>query len=110
MDRIITMAEKQQDHQHQMESDLVNIEGKAITSLSRRSYLGLAAAFVVALSAIVGSIYLLATGKSIAGFATMIGSLAALVGIFVYGKKKDADIAKDNRKTESNQQMELPLS
>jgi hypothetical protein len=42
------------------------------------------------MTAILGGIYLAATGKPVSGLSSIISALAALVGTFIYGKRKQA--------------------
>lgn len=78
-ERILAQAEQQTTHR-------IALENKVTSSSIHRSYLGLAAGFVVAMTAIIGGISLVAFGHDAAG--TTIAGLATsgLVGVFVYGK------------------------
>ena len=79
-DRILTMAEGEQKHRHGMEErDL-----KYRASLTG---LGQILGFILGLAAIIGGIILLALGKNIAGFGTLILAVATLTGAFIYGRK-----------------------
>jgi len=78
-DRIIRMAEQQATHRQ-------NLEKLVVESNTGIQKWGLVCAFVIALSAIVGGVLLSLKGMSGAGLASIIGALAALVGVFVYGK------------------------
>ncbi|MBZ5704213.1 MAG: DUF2335 domain-containing protein [Acidobacteriia bacterium] len=78
-DRIIRMAEQQSTHRQHLEK--VAIESNASTQKW-----GLVCAFIIAMSAIWGGIWLSLKGMSGAGLATIIGALVALVAVFVYGK------------------------
>jgi uncharacterized membrane protein len=77
--RILAQAEQQTTHR-------IALETKVTSSSILRSYLGLTAGFVVAMTAIIGGIALVAGGHDVAG--TTIAGLATsgLVGVFVYGK------------------------
>ena len=78
--RIFEMAERQSEHRIQLEKAVVNGD-------SRRSYLGMIAAFILSALVIGGGIYLVATGHDWAG-ASLIGmNLVGLAGIFVYGSR-----------------------
>ena len=79
-DRIIRMAEDQSRHRQ-------NLERTVIASNSFVQKLGPVLGFVIAMTAITGGIWLAANGKSRAGLTSIIGALAALVGVFVYGKR-----------------------
>jgi len=79
-DRILAMAERQEQHRQELEQQV-------ITSNISSQKLGVKLGFVIAMTAIVGGIGLALAGKSGAGLTSIIGALAALVGVFVYGKK-----------------------
>lgn len=78
-DRIIKMAESQQHHRQALEKSVVdsNVFSQKI---------GLGLGFIIAITAIGGGIWLSAIGKSGSGLTAIIGALASLVGVFVYGK------------------------
>jgi hypothetical protein len=56
---------------------------------------GVAAAFIIAMTAICGGIWLTSKGMSGSGLTTIIGALAALVGVFVYGKSEQKKQLQD---------------
>lgn len=80
-DRIIRMAEQQAAHRQGLETVVVGANA-AIQKW------GLASAFIIAMSAIWGGIWLSLRGMSGAGLTAIIGALVALVGVFVYGKSE----------------------
>jgi uncharacterized membrane protein len=80
-DRIIRMAEQQGTHRQDLESVAL---GANVTTQKW----GLACAFVIAMSAIWGGVWISLKGMSGAGLTAIIGALAALVGVFVYGKSE----------------------
>jgi uncharacterized membrane protein len=69
--RIIKMAEKQADHRH-------IIENRVVKSNTRNEAYGIAVTFTLSMTALCGSIYLIATDKQVAGFLTMISTLLTL--------------------------------
>ena len=74
------MAEKQSDHRIQMEKTV-------IVGDSWRSYLGLAAAFILSATIIGGGIFLIINDHDWAG-ASLIGlDVVGLAAVFVYGTK-----------------------
>ena len=77
-ERIIAMAEKQSKHR-------IEIEKQVIKNDIRSSHLGKILGFLLALTSIVGSIFLLYLGKNLTGFFLWFGTLGSLVGVFVYG-------------------------
>jgi uncharacterized membrane protein len=78
-DRIIKMAESQHHHRQALEKNVVS-------SNVFSQKLGLGLGFVIAMTAIGGGIWLSAIGRSGSGLIAIIGALAALVSVFVYGK------------------------
>jgi uncharacterized membrane protein len=76
-DRLISLTERQSAHRQSMQRHMVQSD----TSLRAR---GQVFAFVIAMTAIIGSIVLIAVDKDIAGFVTLIGTLGTLLSVFVY--------------------------
>ena len=90
--RILAMAESWQRHQEQYENTEQEQEGFAlsttrmvVTGNSKRSYLGVICAFIIAMTGLVGGIILSATGNWTPGLTISLSSLAILTGVFVYG-------------------------
>ena len=77
-DRILKMAEKQQDHRTSIENKLVNAENQS-------RLLGLVAGFLIATFGLAGSVYLGNNGKTWASGILSGGTLAGLVTVFVKG-------------------------
>lgn len=82
-ERIVAMAEKQQDHR-------ISLENFMAKEMAFRSKAGLYLGFVIVCLATLGAILLLFFGKSIEGFGVMFVPLAAIVGIFIQTRKKKA--------------------
>jgi len=80
-DRIIRMAETQQTHRQDLERTVIK------SNVSVQKW-GLACGFVLALTAISGGIWLSLRGSSGVGLTAIISALAALVGVFIYGKSE----------------------
>lgn len=78
-ERIVAMAEKQQMHRQNLEKKVVF--GNA-ASQTRGNYLG----FFVAMTAILGGLWLIYLGKEVTGLVAIITPIIGLVGVFVYGK------------------------
>lgn len=92
------MAESQHDHRQALERRVVeaNIFSQKV---------GLILGFIIAMTAIGGGIWLAVLGRSGAGLTSIIAALAALVGVFIYGKKQQGrDLA------EKASRLELPSS
>jgi uncharacterized membrane protein len=78
-DRILAMAERQQEHRHELERVTIN-------EAANRSWWGLRLGFVIALTVIgvgAGAIF---TGHALAGFALIVAQAAVLAGVFVVGR------------------------
>lgn len=79
--RVIALAEKQQAHRHQFEDKSVDA---AINAEKRGQYYAL----IVSVLIILGSLYLIATGKEISGMILAAGgTLTGLAYIFITGRK-----------------------
>lgn len=78
MDRLLTMAERQQAHRHSLES-------KNLGADVNRAYLGVASALVISLVCVVGGFIVINNGHDSAGTVVVGTSLASLVGVFIYG-------------------------
>lgn len=82
------MAKEQQEHRHALEQ-------KVIGSDIRRSWAGLAAGFIVATVAIGGGVLLVLEDKPLAGLASIITALVALVAVFVATDRRRAAERQD---------------
>ncbi len=82
-ERILAMAERQSKHRELLEAQVVagNVESQRRGSLY---------AFIIALAAILGGIFLIYAGKSASGLATVITSLVGLVSIFAYSQHRQS--------------------
>ena len=61
-ERILQMAEKQQEQDHNIQMEAISIERTVVVSDARRAYLGLLAGFIISLLVVGGGIYIIATG------------------------------------------------
>jgi len=80
-ERIVAMAESQANHRQKLE--LI-----AVKSGARDSFLGLVFGLIIGLSAIIGSVVTIMSGREQSGAALGITGLASLVGVFVYGSRQ----------------------
>jgi uncharacterized membrane protein len=91
-ERIIVMAESQHSHRLELEKHVIHSNVSA-------QKLGTVLGFVVAMTTVIGGIWLVHGGKSGEGLAAILTALASLVGVFVYSKREQQkDLA---RKTEA---------
>jgi len=72
-ERIVAMAEKQAEHRQQLEKSVVQ-------NNCRAQSFGQIFAFILSLIVLGGGVYVLAQGKSIAGFSAIILALGSLIG------------------------------
>lgn len=84
-ERILAMAEKQQLHRQKLELEVIRSNINA-------QRLGVLLGFFIALTATGGGIYLIANGQSVGGLVSILATLVALVGTFIYGKKEAKSI------------------
>ncbi len=75
------MAEQQQEHRLAQQSVRLNLDG----TLEHR---GQWMAFLVTVSGIIGALALIMLDKPIEGFATLIGALGSIVGLFIWSKRR----------------------
>jgi uncharacterized membrane protein len=78
-ERIMAMAERQAIHREALETQVVT--GNVASQARGTHY-----AFAICMVCILGGFGLIITGKSVDGLVAIISSLAALAGVFVYGK------------------------
>lgn len=70
-ERILQMAERQQEQDHNAQMEAIGIERTVVVSDARRAYLGLLAGFIIFLLVISGGIYLIASGYDWAGIVQL---------------------------------------
>jgi uncharacterized membrane protein len=78
-DRIISMAERQQEHR-------LDLERTTVHEAASRSRWGLRLGFVIAVLVIGVGAAAIFTGAALAGFGIILGEGAVLSGVFVYGR------------------------
>ena len=86
-ERIIKMAEDQSIHRKELEK-------KVIDSDIARSKWGQILGFVIAIAGLVVSAIVVVYGSAIAGGIIGVGTLASLVGVFMYGSKTRSEERK----------------
>ena len=91
-DRIISMAERQAAHRQSLEKAVI------LSNVAIQKW-GLGSAFVLALIAIGGGVWLSLKGLSGVGLTAIISALAALVSVFIYGKSEQKKELKDKSET-----------
>lgn len=93
-ERIFKMAEQQSAHRR-------SLEAQVIASDIKNSKWGLVFGFIIGFSGIIGSVLTSIYASQLAGGVLGIGSLAALVGVFIYGsqlRKKEREGKRDDIK------------
>ncbi len=88
--RILDRADKEQDHRHEMMRYEMETDRKALNHAANRTYLGQISAFLIAMTTISGSLWLMSQGHSWPGLAGVVFALAALTTVFVVGKRAEA--------------------
>lgn len=83
-ERLMNRYEKQSDHRMELET-------KVIESGIKNSARGQVFAFILASLTICVGAFLIYRNKDILGIAAILGSLATLVGVFIYGNKSKKD-------------------
>jgi uncharacterized membrane protein len=75
------MAENQSVHRQELESRVIrhNVRLETLSSTF---------AFVIAMTVVLGGIFLLYLDKPVAGFGTLLGGLGSLVTVFMIGRRK----------------------
>jgi uncharacterized membrane protein len=102
--RIVAMAESQQRHRQDLESAVVHGN---VNAQNRGQWFG----FIVAMTAVLGGLGLIAFDKSTEGLATIITAIAGLAGVFVYGRYVQHKERADKRREleDAARQPRLPL-
>ena len=91
-DRLMTMVEEQAQHRRQLEKSVTISNTKLET---RGQILG----FVIAMTALIGGGYIMASGQSVWGAAVAISAVAGLAGVFIWKSRE--------RKRELNNRMDV---
>ena len=102
-ERIMAMAESQLQHRQSLESVVVKGNVRAETR-------GQVFAFALGLVAIAGGIWLIASGNSALGLASIITAFTALASVFVYGRIEQRRERERKRREakEAERQPRLP--
>ena len=100
-ERIVAMTERQLTHRHTLESRVV--EGRLAAERSGQRF-----AFALVLLALAAGSGLIAFDKATAGLTAIIGALASVVAIFVYGRRKEAEERRQKRADFTSPQLRLP--
>lgn len=90
-ERILKMAEDQAHHRQDLERSVVQAK---IGTERRGQWFG----FLLGLVGIAGGVYLVRSGQSITGFGVFLTSLGTLVGVFLYGQRKQAKELEGKRR------------
>jgi uncharacterized membrane protein len=88
-DRILTMAEQEEKHRHELERMMVSSEIKARNR-------GQALGFAIAAITLIGGIWLVYSGKDWPGLVAILTPLVGLVGLFVYTQNQQDGDAEDS--------------
>lgn len=108
-ERIVAMAEKQSSHRQMLEQE-------RLIANNQTEHRGQIFAFIIALTAILGGIYLISIGMNASGLTAIIAALVSLVGAFMYGKYTQAQERRQKLKpfeepeTRDDSQSKLPAA
>ena len=86
-ERLLAISEREQSHRHNLENAALATTDRTVTGDSRRSYLGIILAFVLAMTGLLGGIFLIAIGHGGFGLTLCLAPLAGLAAVFVYGTR-----------------------
>lgn len=100
-ERIVAMTERQLTHRHALESRVV--AGRLAAERSGQRF-----AFALVLLALAVGSGLIALDKGAGGLTAIIGALASVVAIFVYGRRKEAEERRQKRDDFRSPQLRLP--
>ena len=100
-ERIVAMTERQLTHRHALESRVV--EGKLAAERT-----GQRLGFLLVLAALAVGGGLIAFDKETGGLTAIVGALASVVAIFVYGRRKEAEERRQKRSELASPQLRLP--
>ena len=95
-DRILTMAEEQSAHRRKMENKMLEANIKA-------EKIGQSLGFAIFLIALIAGIILIILNKDAIGLITSLGSLTAIVGLFVYNRISAKQELKEKNNIKSNE-------
>lgn len=88
--RIFTQFEEQPAHRRSMEA-------KVISSGAFSQRMGTISASLIGLAGVVGGLWLTHEGKGVAGLSSLFGTLAGLVGAYLYKRKQQDREREDKR-------------
>lgn len=89
-ERILKMAEAQSAHR-------IKQEHRVIGSNIRAQTLGVVFAFILGMTAVIGGVYMVMSGKDITGIVSILTGVIGLAGSFLIGKsKQNAERAAKN--------------
>jgi uncharacterized membrane protein len=83
-ERILSMAEKEMEHRHQKEDKAIKYSGRLMVFSTLLAFL-----CVIVLGGVL--CYAIYVGSNTAAIATAIGTIAAVVGLFTFGKAKQSE-------------------
>ncbi len=101
-DRILAMAENQQKHRHSQQSTRLVLDGVLET---RGQWMG----FLLAVISIIGGLTLILFDKPVEGLVTLIGSLASIVGLFLWSRWRESNRLSSGSASAPSQQTRLPV-
>ncbi|NMA17920.1 MAG: DUF2335 domain-containing protein [Clostridiaceae bacterium] len=99
-DRIVKMAEKQQDHR-------ISLERSVVDTNNANSRIGLFFGGTIGIIGVAGSLILVALGHTVSGLSALILALASLIGVYLKGlHEKQQTVQKHKSGDTSNAEHE----
>ena len=96
-DRIVGMAERQLAMAESQGKHREALESRVVNSNIRMGYLGWFSGTFLGVAGLGAASYLIYVGKEIGGATAFVGSLVSLVGLFLYGRKRQGDELEGKR-------------
>jgi len=66
------------------------MEKKVVDSNCSSQKWGLVFGFIIAMTVVIGGIWLISKSKDVMGISSIVAALVSLAGVFIYGKKSQA--------------------
>lgn len=90
VDRITTMAEKEQSHRHAMQDKALSAEIADTRRDQGIQFFGQICGLAIGVVSVGAGVYTVLAGNAISGAFIGVGGVASLVTVFVYGSRRDA--------------------
>ena len=102
-DRILAMAERQQEHRQSQESIRLNMNN----ALVRR---GQWMAFLIVIAGVAAGAVLIMFDKPLAGFAALVGTIGTVAGAYIWSRRREANPSAPDSPQAASQQARPPTA